>query len=255
MSLHLRRGIYPIFCKVVKTETDGWVAEMLSTIAVPISFYLAFGLGLRGHIADIDGFSYMIFIAPGLVSLTIMLEAYRTGAWGLWLNRWHNKMIHEFRIKPVSTSDIIIGNILGGFIMALAKGVLVGLILYLLAPFELTWRSLGIYLCYMFPGSILFTCVGTMVGTSFRRPDQIAQSQTIVITPLLYLGGLFFPITAFPEWSLTVVRWLPTTAIFDGGRQAFLSGIWNWPYLFALVAIALISFVGATALFNRKLSE
>jgi lipooligosaccharide transport system permease protein len=255
MSLHVRRGIYPIFKKVVKSETDGWVAEVLSTIAVPVSFFLAFGLGLHGYIAEIEGVSYMVFITPGLVSLTILLEAYRTGAWGLWLNRWHNKMIHEFRIKPVSTSDIIIGQILGGFMMALVKGLIVGLMLFLLAPFATTWQNLGIYLLYMFPGSILFTCIGAMVGTTFRKPDQIAQSQTIVITPLLYLGGLFFPINAFPQWSIALVRWLPTTALFEGGRHAFLSGVLDGFYLGSLTIVALASFVGATLLFNRKLSE
>jgi len=255
LQLHPWRGIRPIFKKVVKTEFDGWLPELLSTIAIPLSFYLAFGLGLSRYMTEVEGYPYMVFMAPGLVSLTILLEAYRTGAWGLWLGRWHNKMLNEFRVKPISTVDIIVGQILGGFAVALLKGAVVALILFLLAPYRTNIADIALYLAYLFPGSILFTCVGTMVGTSFTKPDQIAQSQTIVITPLLYLGGLFFPITAFPLWTQGVVRLLPTTALFDGGRDAFLTGHFNGSYMVILLATAALSVGLSVWWFNRAVSR
>lgn len=254
-QLHPWQGIRPIVNKVVKTEFDDWVPELLSIIAIPLSFFLAFGLGLQRYIMEVDGYPYMVFMTPGLISLTILLEAYRTGAWGLWLGRWHNKMLDEFRIKPVSTSDIIIGQILGGFIVALLKGCIVGAILFLLAPFPLSAEHIGLYLLYLFPGSILFTCVGTVVGTHFQKPAQIAQSQTIVVTPLLYLGGLFFPIDAYPEWAMPIVKWLPTTALFDGGRNAFLAGHFDTNYMTLLLLAALVSFIISVWWFNNMLSK
>ncbi|MBK8189394.1 MAG: ABC transporter permease [Vampirovibrionales bacterium] len=254
-GLHFRRGALPIFRKVVAIETDSWVLESLTTIAIPVSFYLAFGMGLRGQIQNVDGMPYMAFITPGLITMTILLEAFKIGAWNLWLGRWHNRMIHEFRIKPIATVDIIIGEILGAFTMALAKGALVALILYLLSPYALSVGALGAYLAYLFPGSILFTCFGTMVGTFFRKPDQIAQSQAIVITPLLYLGGLFFPTSAFPEWAQPLVRWLPTTALFEGGRHAFITGVFHGASWLGLCAMALISVVVAAVVFDRELSR
>jgi lipooligosaccharide transport system permease protein len=253
--LHLQRGILPIYEKVLRQETQSWFFETMSTMAIPISFFLAFGLGLRNYIEDIEGMSYINFLTPGLVTLTILLEAYRTGAWGLWLDRWYQKMIDEYRIKPITTSDIIIGEILGGFTVALAKGIIVALVLVIIAPIEIPWHFVPHYMLYLLPGCILFTCIGTMVGTVFRKPDQIAQVQTIVITPLLYLGGLFFPITAFPAWVLPIIRWLPTTALFDGARAALMKGTLDPIYIGVLWTVALISFWGATVLFNKKLSE
>lgn len=255
MLLHVQRGILPIFQKVIRHQTQSWVLETLTTMAIPLSFFLAFGLGLGGYISDVEGVPYIVFLAPGLITLTMMLEAYATGAWNLWLDRWYQKMIDEYRIKPVTTSDIVFGELIGGFVVAVAKGIIVTLVLVLLAPFSVKWQHLPAYLFIVFPGSILFTCIGTMVGTLCRKPDHIAQIQTIVITPLLYLGGLFFPISAFPQWVLPVVHWLPTTVLFDGGRRAMLYGEVDFPQVALLWVLSGISFWAATALFNRKLSE
>lgn len=255
MTFHPVRGILPIFKKVLLQESQGWMPELINTLAVPFTFFLAFGLGLRDYIGDVGGVSYMAFIAPGLISMTIMMEAYRTGAWGLWLDRWHQKMIDEYRIKPVGTSDIIIGQILGGFTVALIKGTIVAIILLLVSDVSIRWEFLGQYLLLMFPGSIVFTCMGSMVGTAMPKPDNIAQSQSIFITPLLYLGGLFFPISSLPDWIMPVVRWLPTTAVFDGGRSMMLNGTVDSHYILVLVLSAAVSFVLATWWFNTRLAE
>lgn len=257
MGLNMRQGVLPIAKKVLRQEAQGWVNEAVNTMAIPLTFFLAFGFGLQGYISDVDGVPYMAFIAPGLITMSIMLEAYRTGSWGLWLDRWHQKMLDEYRIKPIWTIDIIVGEILGGFLVALMKGAVVALVLMLLlpSPVKIQWAYLPAYLALMFPGCIFFTCVGAMVGTTFPKPDHIAQSQTIFITPLLYLGGLFFPIETLPGWLLPTVRLLPTTAAFDGGRKLLLHGELNPSYIWVLILSAGLSFVLSTWWFNKKLSQ
>lgn len=253
--LHFRRGIWPMYGKIIRQDLQNWAGEMVATLALPLTFFLTFGLGLRSYVQNVEGVPYLAFVAPGLISLTILLEAYRTGAWNLWLDRWHQKMLDEFRIKPITTSDIIIGEILGGFTMALVKGALVAVCLYLLSPLRFDLAHVPAYLAYLFPGSILFTCAGTMVGTVCRKPDQIAQTQTIVVTPLLYLGGLFFPTSVFPGWLQPIIPWLPTTVLFQTGRQALLYGTVDARNLILLTAYAGVAFWLATTMFNRKLSE
>lgn len=254
-SLHPRQGIYPIFKQNLLGETKGWFWEILSTISIPLSFYLAFGLGLRSELADIDGLPYMVFMAPGLIALTIQLEAFRTGAWGLWLSCRHHQTIHEYRIKPISMADIILGEILSGFVIALAKGALVAVTLYLLMPYAISLNQLALFISVMFPGAVIFTCAGALVGVTFIRPDQIAQSQAIVITPLLYLGGLFFPVNRFPEPVFAVIRWLPTTAIFEGGRQAFLNQVPDTFYLTCLYILSAGLFLYTVVFCERKLRQ
>ncbi len=253
--VYFRRGVLPIARKVLLQEAQGWVNETINTIAIPLTFFLAFGLGLQGYISKVDGVPYMAFLTPGLITMTILLEAYRTGAWGLWLDRWHQKMLDEYRIKPIRTSDIIIGEILGGFVVALVKGSIVGAILLTFSPVAIMWSALPLYFALVFPGCVLFTCVGSMVGTSFQKPDNIAQSQTIFVTPLLYLGGLFFPTSSLPAYLQPIIAWLPTTALFEGGRAILLHGQIE-PRLIILVwLVALASFAISTWLFTKKLSE
>lgn len=253
-SLNFPHGIWPIMKQNLLGETKGWMMEILSTIAIPLSFYLAFGLGLRGQIADINGVSYMAFITPGLIALTIQLEAFRTGGWGLWLANRHHKTIQEFRIKPITMMDIMLGEMLSGFLIALVKGSLVATVLFILLPYPITVQQAVAFLMMMFPGAMLFTAVGAICGTTYRRPDQIAQLQSVVITPLLYLGGLFFPVDSFPPQVQAVVRWLPTTAIFDGGRHSFLTGEFIAQYVWPLWIIAIMAFVGTVIWCERRLS-
>lgn len=253
--LHIRQGILPMCQKVLRREAQDWPVELVAVMATPLTFFLAFGLGLRSYMQEVQGVSYMEFVTPGLISMTILLEAYRTGAWGLWLDRWHQGMLDEYRIKPITTSDIIIGEILGGFIVALVRGGIVALILLTMSPMAWHWSHVFPYLGFMFAGSILFACVGTMMGTHFQKPDQIAQTQTIFVTPLLYLGGVFFPLSAFPDWLQPIIRWLPTTAVFEGGRQALLNGVLNLEALGVVALCAALIFPLATWTFNKKLSE
>jgi ABC-type polysaccharide/polyol phosphate export permease len=251
-----RQGIQPLFDKVIQQETQDWWLEILTTAATPLTYFLAFGLGLRNYITQVDGVSYLAFLTPGLITLTIVLEAYRTGAWGMWLDRFLTGMIDEYRIKPVSTPSILLGNLFGGFVMALAKGALVGLLMMPFSGLAFHPEHLLPYLSLVFPGCVAFTAVGTMIGSSFRKPDHIANSVVLVITPLLYMSGLFFPLHQLPPALQPYLRWLPTTALFDGGRSAILTGqIPQAHYLPLLWVFAILGFIAATLWFNYKLAE
>lgn len=251
----LYTGIWPITMKVLRQETYGWVMETLSTMAIPLSFFLAFGLGLRGYIQDVEGSSYLAFLTPGIISMTLLSESFRCGGWGTWLDQWFHRTINEYRIKPVPTLSILIGMIIGDFVVAVAKGLIVALVIYCLAPFHIPLTNLIPYLAFILPGCILFASIGIFSGVSFRKADQIAQVQLIFITPLLYLGGMFFPISVLPQWIQPVITWLPTTAFFHAGRLAFMHGELDWFYLALAWGYALIALFISAMQFNYKLSR
>ena len=100
-------------------------SEMLAVIAYPLTLYLAFGVGLKGYIADVEGIPYPVFIAPGLISMTAVTAAFDESAWSMWFHRRVQRTIDEYRVTPITTCEIVIGKILCGLSHGTIKGIAV----------------------------------------------------------------------------------------------------------------------------------
>jgi lipooligosaccharide transport system permease protein len=230
-----------------------WFSEVATVLAFPLTFFLTFGLGLKGYIQDVEGVSYAIFVVPGLISMTTILAAFDDGAWGLWFHRIVQKTIEEYRVNPITVTDIIIGKIISGFSSGLLKGVSVGIALLLLTGFQFTLTHLLVYLLFMFLGCITFSCLGSLCGTLIDKPENLGRIEAVVIMPIMFLAGLFFPLSAYPDSALPYIKAVPTTALFDGARIALLSGGLDMVYLAMLIISAVISFILAVRVFERKM--
>lgn len=255
-GLSWRKGVWPIAQKVLLQESHGWVMEVITTLVYPLTFLLAFGLGLKGTIEQVNGQPYALFLMPGLIGYTLLLEAFSVSSWGLWLDRWHLGMLDEARIKPVSASSLILGQIFGVGLVAFAKGLITALVLCAVLGYwpGSVWNVL-LFIAHVMPGVLLFVCLGSTVGLLFKKPDHISQSLTILVTPMLYLGGLFFPIAGLPDWLQKIVVWFPTAVFFEGGRAALLTGQWEWSNLVWVWGLGLLAFWGCVSFFNWRLSR
>jgi ABC-type multidrug transport system ATPase subunit/ABC-type multidrug transport system permease subunit len=253
--IHWRWGIFPLVIKILRAEAQGLTMEIITTLVFPLTFFLAFGLGLRGYLGEVDGMTYPVFLVPGLIAYVIMLGSFSIGAWAMWLDRWHTGMLDEARIKPITMTDIVLGQLLGSFVTSVIKGMLVAAFLWLITEVKFNWLHWPLFLAAVMPASLVFTCLGTAAGTLLRKPDNIAQTLTIVVTPLLYLGGLFFPISVFPAWVQPVVKWLPTTLLFEASRSALLHGVADPWALLALWSYAITTLVVTVRAFRQKLAE
>jgi lipooligosaccharide transport system permease protein len=236
----LRQAVWPMMQKVWRQETQEIWIEAITVLVYPLTFLLAFGLGLQSSLKLVAGYPYPVFLMPGLIAYTVLIESFSMAAWGFWLDRWFLGMLDEARIKPVSLTGLMLGQMFGVASMALVKGVLTALVLGCLLGYWPNPVNALLYALMLLPGSLAFVCIGSVVGLYFKKPDHIAQSLTILITPLLYLGGLFFPITQLPQGLQQVIRWLPTTVIFEGGRAAFLGegfSVWALLGLWASISV------------------
>jgi lipooligosaccharide transport system permease protein len=230
-----------------------WFSEVTTVLAFPLTFFLTFGLGLQGYIQNIEGVSYAIFVTPGLISMTAVLAAFDDGAWSMWFHRIVQKTIEEYRVNPITVMDIIIGKIISGFSSGLFKGLAVGVSLLLLTGFQFRPYFLLVYLLFIFLGCVTFSCLGSLVGTLVDKPENLGRIEAVVIMPVMFIAGLFFPLSAYPQGALPYIKAIPTTALFDGARIALLSGRLNPIYLGILTASAIISFILAVRLFEKKM--
>ncbi len=249
------KGALAIFWRDLLVLRRSIFSEMLAVIAYPLTLYLAFGFGLKGYIADVDGVPYALFIAPGLISMTAVSAAFNDSAWSVWFHRRVQRTIEEYRVAPITAYDIVIGKIISGFAQGALKGLVVAVVIYLLTPFRFPLPHLLVYIYFIFLGSMIFSCVGTICGTLLDKPENIGRIEAVVIVPLIFMSGLFFPLSSYPADALTAINLLPTTAIFEGARQALLLGRLGLQHSSILLVTAIIAFALAAYIFNRKMSE
>jgi lipooligosaccharide transport system permease protein len=249
------RGAFTIWGRDMRVLRRSIFSELLAVIAYPLTLYLAFGVGLKGYIADVDGIPYSLFIAPGLISMTAVSAAFEEGSWSMWFHRKVQRTIEEYRVNPITVYDIVIGKIVSGFSQGAIKGVAVAAVIFLVTPFRFPLGHFLVYLYFIALGSMVFSCFGAICGTVIDKPENIGRVQGVVIVPLIFLSGIFFPLSSYPGSVLPFVRMLPTTAIFEGARLALLRGTMEPGYSIILAVTAAVSFGLAVWVFNRKIEE
>ena len=231
------------------------LSELVAVIAYPLTIYLAFGIGMKGYIGLIDGIPYSLFIAPGLITMTAVNAAFSESVWSLWFHRRVQFTIDSYRVTPVTVSGIVCAKFFSGFTHGLVKGIAVGFVIFLITPFRFPPAHLATYLLFLIPGSVLFSCAGVISGTLMDKPETIGRVEAVFIMPLVFMSGLFFPLSSYPEPIAAVVRALPTTALFEGARQALVSGSVSFGPLALLYSTALMAFIGAVCVFRWKMAE
>ena len=249
------KGAFTIWGRDMLVLRRSIFSELLAVVAYPLTLYLAFGFGLKGYITDVGGIPYPLFIAPGLISMTAVNAAFDDSSWSLWFHRRVQHTIEEYRVTPVTVYDIVIGKIFSGFTQGAIKGAVVFLVILLLTPFSIDYRHLPAYLLVITISSMTFSCLGTICGTIIDKPENIGRVQSVVIVPLTFMAGIFFPLSSYPASILPVIKLLPTTAVFEGARAALLFGFVPPQYLINLVLSAAVCFLLAVFIFNRKMAE
>lgn len=249
------RGSLAIWWRDMLVLKRSILSELVAVVAYPLTIYLAFGIGMQGYIGLVEGIPYGLFIAPGLITMTAVNAAYNESVWSLWFHRRVQFTIESYRVTPVSAAEIVVAKILSGFSHGLIKGVAVALVLFIITPFRFPLSSLAAYLFFLIPGSALFSCAGVISGTLLDKPETIGRVEAVLIMPLIFMSGLFFPLSSYPATVVPFMSLLPTTALFEGARQAMVTGSFSVPYSANIYFAALIAFIAAVLIFRKKLAE
>jgi len=249
------RGAMAIWRRDMQVLRRSIISELVAVVAYPLTIYLAFGIGMQSYIGLVDGAPYSLFIAPGLITMTAVSAAYNESVWSLWFHRRVQFTIESYRVTPVSVSEIVIAKIFTGFMHGLIKGCVVGIVIFAITPFRFPVEHLFQYLLFLIPGSALFSCAGIIGGTVMDKPETIGKVEAVLVMPLIFMSGLFFPLSSYPPSLLLWVRALPTTALFEGARRALVAGdLLPLPALQVLIS-SVVAFAAAVFIFRYKMSE
>lgn len=180
-----------IVAKEIRRFTRIWQQTLLPPAITMTLYFVIFGNLIGSRIGEMGGVDYMSFIVPGLIMMSVITNAYGNVASSFFSNKFQ-RSVEELMVAPVHPGTILLGYVLGG----VARGVAVGLIVTLLSLYftNLHIHHLGVVVAIILMSAILFSLGGFINGMHARNFDDISIIPTFVITPLTYLGGVFYSI-------------------------------------------------------------
>lgn len=196
-----------------------WVQTLVPPVITMILYFVIFGRLIGSQLRDIGGFDYMAFIAPGLIMMSIITNSY-TNTVSSFFSAKFQRNIEELLVSPTPNWIIVMGYVSGGMIRGLFVGFLVSIISFLFTRLPL--YHLGYVVLFALLTSFVFSLAGMINGIFARKFDDISIIPTFVITPLTYLGGVFYSISLLPDFWQTLSRANPIIYMVDGFRYGFL---------------------------------
>lgn len=196
-----------------------WIQTVVPPAITMTLYFIIFGNLIGRRIGTMDGFDYMQYIAPGLIMMSVITNSYGNVVSSFFGAKF-GRHLEEMLISPMSSATIIIGHVAGGVL----RGVMVGLLVTIIALFftKLEVRHPFITISIVLLSSTVFALAGFINALFAKKFDDIAIIPTFVLTPLTYLGGVFYSISLLPEFWQTVSRANPILYMVNAFRYGIL---------------------------------
>ncbi len=232
-----------IVVKEIRRFVRIWPQTLLPPAITMTLYFVIFGNLIGSRIGDMGGFGYMQFIVPGLVMMSVIQNSYGNVVSSFYSTKFQ-RSIEEMLVSPMSSVTILLGYVAGG----VARGIFVGLIVTLLSLFftELQIQHVLVTILVVVLTAVLFSIGGFINAMFANKFDDVAIIPTFVLTPLTYLGGVFYSIDLLPGFWRTVSLFNPVVYMVNTFRYGLL-GVSDVDVLGSLAAILLFT-VGLFAL-------
>ncbi len=173
-----------------------WIQTILPPAITIALYFIIFGEIIGTQIGDINGYKYMDYIVPGLILMAVITNAYANVVSSFFSAKFHHS-VEEMLVSPLPNYIILLGFVSGG----LARGIIVGIVATIVSTFfsEIHIHSYPVTFSVFILTSILFALAGFINAAYARSFDDITIIPTFVLTPLIYLGGVFYSIKMLPE--------------------------------------------------------
>ncbi|SRR5690554_257905 len=218
-----------------------WLQTLLPPAITMALYFIIFGNLIGSRIGEMGSYSYMQFVVPGLIMMSVITNSYSNVVSSFFGAKFQHH-IEELLISPVPNYIILAGYVLGG----VSRGLIVGLIVSLLSLFfaELPIYSVLITISVVLMTSILFSLLGMINAIYANSFDDISIVPTFVLTPLIYLGGVFYSLDLLPEFWQGVSKLNPILYVVNAFRYGIL-GYTDINISFAFVMMAAFTVIAA----------
>jgi len=212
-------GFETILIKEVLRFSRIWVQTIIPPVITISLYFVIFGNLIGSQIGDMDGFLYMDYIVPGLIMMAVITNSYANVVSSFYGCKFHHH-IEEMLVSPLPNSLIIAGFVTGGIARGLAVGLAVTLVSMLFT--DLSLHNPLVVITTVLLTSTVFALAGLINGIFGKSFDDISIVPTFVLTPLTYLGGVFYTISMLPDFWQGVSKLNPILYMVNAFRYGFL---------------------------------
>jgi len=196
-----------------------WVQTLLPPVVTTVLYFLVFGKFIGTQVAPINGVSYMGFIIPGVIMISIITQSFMHSAFGYYIAKFQ-RSIEEIQVSPTPYWVMILGYVTGGMLRGLVTGVLLLAVSLFFMP--LLIHSLVHVIAFAVLTSIVFSLAGLINAIFAKDFDSISIFPTFILTPLTYLAGTFYSLSMLPPMWREISLWNPLLYMINGFRYGLI---------------------------------
>jgi ABC-2 type transport system permease protein len=243
-------GLYTLLRREVERTMQVVIQTLIAPVVSAALYLFIFGTVIGTKIEDFAGVPYITFVFPGILMLSVINASFASASSGLYFMRF-GRSIEEILISPLSYFEILIGFVGSAVARALMVAALILLTGFLFGAVSLV-NPFG-FVFYIAAISAIFAMLGIIVALWADNFEQLQVLNTFVITPLTYLGGIFYSISFLPELAATITRFNPFFYFADGIRWTMIGYSEANTTIGFFVITGLVIFLGTlvTQMFKR----
>jgi ABC-2 type transport system permease protein len=227
-------AIYILWLRELKRYTRSR-AQVIASLGQPMLYLLVLGFGL-GSVFQRAGFgSYLQFIAPGVIGMSVLFSSIFSGLGLLWDRQFG--FLKEMLVAPVPRIEIMIGRTLGGMTVSVIQGLLVLIIAIIVGFRPVSWWHIPIAIGFMLAISLVFAALGVAVGSSLQDMQGFQLIMNFLVMPIYFLSGAMFPL-AGQGWALMIATRIDPLSYGIDGMRSMLLGTSTFSPITDIVVLA-----------------
>lgn len=231
------------------------LTTFLASLIQPLFYLITFGIGMGAYVGYFGGKPYLYFLVPGVLTTSVMMSATFECLYGTFVKIVHEKLYDSLIATPVSAEDAVAGDIAWGAFRGLVSGGLMMVVAIFMGILPVSLLSVLLLVLLMVFVGVLFGSLAMIVTSFAPNFDFFNYYSELVITPMLFFSGVFFPLDKFPGWMKALAQFLPLThavaiarAIFNGtyGRRLVFNFL-------VILVLEIVAFLAGVRLMKRRL--
>ena len=196
-----------------------WGQTIVPPAITATLYFVIFGSLIGRRIGEMGGYTYIQYIAPGLIMMSVITNSYGNVVSSFFGAKF-GKHIEELLVAPLPNWLIVVGYMIGGIMRGLLVGLVVTIITLIFTHLHI--YNVGVVISSVLLSSIVFSLAGMINAVFAKNFDQISFIPTFVLTPLTYLGGVFYTISLLPGWAQHISHANPILYMVNAFRYGFL---------------------------------